>query len=54
MAKFTSNLFPKRIADQCNKLSWLSVKLHKLSANIGFIKKCLYLHITPKFAILKG
>ena len=29
-----------------NDLYWLSVKLHKSSSSIGFIKKCLYLNVT--------
>ncbi len=54
MAKFTSTLLPKRIAELCNNLFWLTVKLRKTAASIGFIKNCLYLHVTPKFAELRG
>ena len=33
---------------------WLSMKLYKSSSSIGFIKKCLYLNVIPKFANLQG
>ena len=45
---------PKRIAVLYNDLYWLSVKLHKSSSSIGFIKKCLYLNVIPIFATLRG
>ena len=46
--------FPKRIAEYYNKLYWLTIKLHNTAASIGFIKKALYAHVTPKFAQIKG
>ena len=45
---------PERIANKYNKLYWLTIKLHKVSSSIGFIKKCLHLHITPTFAKVNG
>ena len=54
MANVSSVNLPKRIASSYNKLFWLTVKLHNASASIGFIKKCLHLHITPKFAKVHG
>ena len=45
---------PKKIGVLYNDLYWLSVKLHKSSSSIGFIKKCLYLNVIPIFATLRG
>ena len=45
---------PKRIGALYSDFYWLSVKLHKSSSSIGFIKKCLYLNVIPKFATLRG
>ena len=42
---------PKRITEYYNKLT---IKLHNTAASIGFIKKALCAHITPKFAQIKG
>ena len=54
MANLLNFKLPKRIAVLYIDLYWLSVKLHKSSSSIGFIKKCLYLNIIPKFATLRG
>ena len=54
MANLLNFKLPKRIAVLYNDLYWLSVKLHKSSSSIGFIKKCLYLNVIPKFATLRG
>ena len=45
---------PKRTTEYYNKLYWLTIKLHNTAASIGFIKKALCTHITPKFAQIKG
>ena len=42
---------PKRITEYYNKLT---IKLHNTAASIGFIKKALCAHITPKFGQIKG
>ena len=46
--------FPTRIVEYYNKLYWLTIKLHNTAGSIGFIKKELYAHVTPKFAQIKG
>ena len=54
MANLLNFKLPKRIAVLYNGLYWLSVKLHKSSSSIGFIKKCLNLNVIAKFATLRG
>ena len=54
MAEHIKTILPRRIAVIFNKLFWLSTKLHKTSSNLGFVKKCLHLHLTPKFAQVQG
>ena len=54
MANLLNFKLPKRITVLHSDLYWLSVKLHKSSSSIGFIKKCLYLNVIPKFATLRG
>ena len=54
MANLLNFKLPKRIAVLYNDLFWLSVKLHKSSLSIGFIRKCLYLNLIPKFTTLRG
>ena len=54
MATLLNFKLPKKIAVFYNNLYWLSVKLHESSSSIGFIKKCLYLNVIPKFATLRG
>ena len=45
---------PKRIANVFFKLQKVSKNLHQSTSSIGFIEKCLYHHITPKFAKING
>ena len=45
---------PKRVAEYCNKLYWLTINLNKTDASIGFLKKALYAHVTRKFSQIKG
>ena len=54
MGNLLNFTLPKRIEFLYNDLYWLSVKLHKSSSSIGFIKKCLYLIVILKFATLRG
>ena len=54
MGNLLNFTLPKRIEFLYNDLYWLSVKLHKSSSSIGFIKKCLYSNVIPKFATLRG
>ena len=54
MANLLNFKLPKRIAVLCNDLYGVLVKLHKSSSSIGFIKKCLYSNVIPKFATLRG
>ena len=50
MANLLNFKLQKRIVVLYNDLYWVSVKLHKSSPSIGFIKKCLSSNIIPKFA----
>ena len=54
MANLLNFKLPETTAVLYNNLYWLSMKLHKSSSSIGFIKKCLYLNVIPKFATLRG
>lgn len=47
-------LLPERIATRFNKLSMLSLKLHKTASSIAFIKQALFFNVVPKFAKLHG
>ena len=48
------NILPNRVADIYIKLKSTTSKLHNTSASIAFIKKPLFVDVTPKFAIVKG
>ena len=54
MANLLNFKLPETTAVLYNNLYWLSMKLHKSSSSIGFVKKCLYLNVIPKFATLQG
>ena len=54
MANLLNFKLPEPTAVLYNNLYWLSMKLHKSSSSIGFVKKCLYLNVMPKFATLRG
>ena len=54
MANLLNFKLPETTAVLYNNLYWLSMKLHKSSSSIGFVKKCLYLNVIPKFATLRG
>ena len=54
MANLLNFKLPETTAVLYNNLYWLSMKLHKSSSSIGFVKKCLYLNVMPKFATLRG
>ena len=51
--RFNKNL-PRRIAHIYREFCILSLKLHKTSSSIGFIKKALFLGVTPKFVEIRG
>ena len=53
-SKNTQVNLPKRIAEYCNKLYWLAMKLHNTAVSIGFTKKALYTHVTVNLAKVKG
>ena len=54
MANLLNFKLPEKIAVLYSNLYWLSVKLHKSSSGMGFIKKCLHLNVIPRFATLWG
>ena len=43
---------PKHATVVCNKLKVITLKLHKISASIIFIKKLIFKKLTTKFAIV--
>ena len=54
MANLLNFKLPETTVVLYNNLYWLSMKLHKSSSSIGFVKKCLYLNVIPKFATLRS
>lgn len=53
IANLSNFQLPKSTSDLYNDLYWTSVKLHKSSSRVGFVKKCLYLNVLPKLAVLR-
>ena len=47
-------LLPKRVAELYKELKNITLKLHRTSGSIGFIKKALHHEVTPTFAQVKG
>ena len=55
MATLSQHLYlPKRIAGVYFKILKGLKNLHQAASSIGFIGKCLFNHITPKFAVVSG
>ena len=54
MAKIHSSILPRRIANLQTDLFVLYLKMHKVAASIGFIKKAIFMDVSPKFVQIKG
>ena len=55
MTNLSQHLYlPKRIACVYFKILKVLKNQHQAANGIGFIRKCLHNHITPKFALVKG
>ena len=54
MAKIHSPTLPRRIANLYTDLFVLFLKMHKVAASVGFIKKAIFLDVSPKFVQIKG
>ena len=50
----TSIHLPRRVANVYFNLQRYKKKQHQAASSIGFIRKCLHLNVTPKFATVKG
>ena len=54
LAIHMNHILPPGIATTYSKLQYFTSKLHRTASSIGFIKKALWLRVTPTFAKVKG
>ncbi|XP_066919453.1 uncharacterized protein [Clytia hemisphaerica] len=54
MAKIHLTHLPRRIANLHSDLFVLFLRMHKFAASIGFIKKAIFMDVSPKFVQIKG
>ena len=45
---------PRPVTTDFNKLISITSKVQRRAPSIGFVKKALYLEVTPKFVLVKG